>query len=269
MSVVQQQEFDTEHLFGFVEGADIGAQGEKEFVNDSTLRAGKASGSYANVASEFEVKYTALSWFRLSGGGVLAYYDAVGVPGIDDAHRAGAQSAFFDVRLHLLDRDSAPVGLTLSIEPHWGFLDETSGIPNTHFGTETALLLDRELVPARLLGAVNLSFANDRTRLLAFDGVQQESTLAAGVALARQLMPGVWLGAEMRYLRNYEGAALNVFSGQALYLGPTVYAPLTKKLWASAAFEFQVWGGAVGVPGSLDLVDFERYQAKVRVGFNF
>jgi hypothetical protein len=268
-SAAQQQELDTEHLFGFVEGADIGAPGEKELVNDSTLRAGKASGSYANVASEFEAKYTALSWLRFSAGGILAYYEAVGVPGIANADRAGVQSAFVDARLHLLDRESAPVGLTLSIEPHWGLLDETSGMPNTHFGLEGVLLLDRELIPDRLVGAVNLSFANDRTRLLASDGVQRESTVEAGVALARQLMPGVWLGAEVRYLRNYEGDALNVFSGQAIYLGPTIHVPLTQKLWASAAFGVQVWGGAVGIPGSLDLVNFERYQAKIRVGFNF
>jgi hypothetical protein len=268
-NAVQQQELDTEHLFGFVEGADIGALGEKEFVNDSTLRAGKASGSFATVASEFEVKYTISSAFRISGAAVLAYYDAVGIPGIDDGRRAGVQSAFLDARLHLLDRNSAPVGVTLSVEPHWGFLDETSGVANTHFGTEAVLLLDRELVPDRLVGAVNLLFANDRTRLLAADGAQHESTLGAGVAVAKQIMPGVWLGAEVRYLRNYEGAALNVFSGQAVYLGPTIHAPLTDKLWASAAFEVQVWGGAVGVPGSLDLVNFERYQAKLRVGFNF
>ena len=268
-NAVQRQELDTEHLFGFVEGADIGGPGEKEFVNDSTLRAGKASGSFATVTSEFEVKYTALSWFRASAGGDLGYYDAAGASGINNTHRAGVQSAFLDVRLHILDRNHAPVGLTLSIEPHWGFLDETSGIVSTHFGTETTLLLDREIVPNRLVGALNLLFANDRTRLLPSNGAQQESTVGAGMALAKQFMPGVWLGAEVRYLRNYDGPALNVFSGQAVYLGPTIYAPLTDKLWGSAAFEVQVWGGAVGVPGSLDLVNFERYQAKVRVGFNF
>jgi len=32
---------DTEHLFGFIEGADIGTKGEREIVIDSTLRAGK------------------------------------------------------------------------------------------------------------------------------------------------------------------------------------------------------------------------------------
>jgi hypothetical protein len=37
----------------------------------------------------------------------------------------------------------------------------------------------------------------------------------------------------------------------------------------SAAFNVQVWGGAVGVPGALDLANFERYQVKLRAGFEF
>src|SRR5262249_12325294 len=47
---------DTEHLFGFVEGADIGNCGEREFVLDSSSRAGRASGSFAVTTSELEFK---------------------------------------------------------------------------------------------------------------------------------------------------------------------------------------------------------------------
>jgi len=58
-------------------------------------------------------------------------------------------------------------------------------------------------------------------------------------------------------------------SGQALYLGPTVFAALPNNYWLSAALDVQVTGRAVGIPGSLDLTNFERYQAKLRVGFSF
>ena len=53
--------------------------------------------------------------------------------------RAGAfQSLSFDARFRLLERDHSPFGLTLSIEPHWGFADETSGVRINHFGVETS-----------------------------------------------------------------------------------------------------------------------------------
>jgi hypothetical protein len=260
---------DSEHLFGFTEGSDIGSKGEREFKNESTLRAGKAAGSFAAGTSEAELKYTVTDNFRVSAAATLAYFDVNGVPGLGDANRAAIQQASFSARFRLLDRNKAPVGMTLSVEPHWGFVDETTGLRSGHFGTETALLMDRELVPDRLLGAFNVQFENDRVRPDTRSVVRHESILGFGLALTTQASPGLWLGGEARYLRSYDGAALNSLSGQALYLGPTVFAALPNNYWLSAAFDFQVSGRAVGIPGALDLTNFERYQAKLRVGFSF
>jgi hypothetical protein len=260
---------DSEHLFGFTEGSDIGSKGERELKNESTLRAGKAAGSFAAGTSEAEIKYAVSDRFRVSAGATLAYFDINGVPGIGDASRAATQSASFSARFRVLDRNKAPIGVTLSVEPHWGFVDETNGQRIGHFGAETALLVDRELVPDRLLGALNIQFENDRVRPVAPSVVRHESILGFGLALTAQTSPGLWLGAEARYLRSYDGAALNVLAGQALYLGPTLFAALPNNYWVSAALNVQVRGRAVEIPGSLDLTNFERYQAKFRVGFSF
>jgi hypothetical protein len=179
------------------------------------------------------------------------------------------QSLSFDARFRVLDRSQAPFGLTLGVAPHWGLVDETSGVQADHFGTEIHLFADRELTPDRLVGAINLLFANDRARLLASDGIEQESLLGAGAALAAQVIPGLWLGGEARYLRDYSGAALNVFSGQAVYVGPTLYARLGRKAFVSAAWDIQIRGRAIAAPGALDLANFERHQAKLRFGFEF
>jgi hypothetical protein len=93
--------------------------------------------------------------------------------------------------------------------------------------------------------------------------------VGAGAALAAQIMPGVWLGGEMRYLRDYSGSMLNVFAGQALYVGPTVYARLSRSAFVSAAWNSQIWGGTTGAPGALDLANFERHQVKLRFGLEF
>jgi hypothetical protein len=262
---------DTEHLFGFVEGADIGEKGESELVSDTSQRAGKSGGAFADTGSELEIKYMAFENFRISASATLAYYGIAGVPGMADVHRATIQSAAADARFRLLDRADAraPFGLTLSVSPHRGFVDETSGVRTEHAGAEIRLLADRELAPDRLVGAVNLLFANDRARLLGSDGIEHESLLGAGAALAGQLWPGLWLGAEARYLRDYSGAALNVFSGEAVYAGPTAYLRLGPKAFVSAALDFQVRGRAVAVPGALDLMNFERIHGKLRFGLEF
>jgi hypothetical protein len=268
-SAEAEDRVDSEHLFGFTEGSDIGSKGEREFKNETTLRLGRAAGSFGASTSEAELKYTPTDNFRVSAGATLAYFDINGVPGLGDANRAAIQAASFSTRFRILDRNRAPIGMTLSVEPHWGFVDEAKGQRIGHFGTEVALLMDRELVPDRLLGALNVQFENDRVRPDAPSVVRHESILGFGLALTTQTSPGLWLGAEARYLRIYDGAALNTLSGQALYLGPTVFAVLPSNYWISAAFDFQVSGRAVGVPGSLDLTNFERYQAKIRVGFSF
>jgi hypothetical protein len=261
---------DTEHLFGFVEGADIGGQGEREFVVDSTLRAGRTTGAFADTASELEFKYTAFQNFRISAAASLAYYDVAGVAGIEDARHAAIQSMSVDARFAVLDRARAPFGLTLSVSPHWGLVDETSGVPAGHYGTEIELLADRELAPDRLVGAINLLFANDRTRLVPSAGMEHESFVAAGAAIAAQIItPGLWLGGEARYLRDYGGSALNVFAGEALYIGPTIYARLAANAFVSVAWNFQISGFAPAAPGALDLANFERHQVKLRLGVEF
>src|SRR5262249_11090430 len=49
---------DTEHMFGFTEGSDIGAKGERELETDSTGRFGRLGGSYNNVADAAGGKYS-------------------------------------------------------------------------------------------------------------------------------------------------------------------------------------------------------------------
>jgi hypothetical protein len=260
---------DTEHLFGFTEGSDIGEAGERELESDSTFRSGKSTGAFKDTASELEFKYTAFENFRISAAATLAYYDIGSVTGMDDRRQGSLQSLSFNARYRLLDRDRAPFGMTVSVEPHWGFVDETSGTVIRHFGWEGDFLFDRALVPDRLLAALNLHYDTDRSETVAGGGADQQPTLGVFLAVAGQAMPGVWIGGEARYFRAYEGAGFEMFSGDALYLGPTLYMKLGQRMWLSAAFDVQARGRNVTAPGALDLVDFERYQANFRLGFEF
>ena len=84
-----------------------------------------------------------------------------------------------------------------------------------------------------------------------------------------RVMPNLFIGAEARSLRQYDGLGLNSFAGQALYIGPTFYATFGPAYFLSAAWNVQVWGAVAGNSGALELVNFERHQAKLRVGVVF
>ena len=72
-----------------------------------------------------------------------------------------------------------------------------------------------------------------------------------------------------RYLRAYEGLTLNRYQGQALFLGPTMFWHITERAWISFAFNAQVAGRAVADNRRLDLVYFNRTQARLKVGVEF
>jgi hypothetical protein len=262
-------EVDTEHMFGFTEGSDVGEAGEKELEVDSTGRFGRLGGSYNNVATALEAKYSFSDRFRLSAVATVAYYDISGVNGLDGRRQGALQSVSFDARFRLFDREHAPFGLTLSVEPHRGFTDEVSGEPADQWGAEFRMLADRELIAGRLYGAFNIDYEPTRTRLRGSGETFRDSTFGIGAALAMRLMPNIFIGAEARNLRHYEGLGLNSFAGQALYIGPTLYATFGQGYFLSAAWNVQVWGAVAGSSAPLDLVNFERHQVKLRFGVTF
>jgi hypothetical protein len=54
-----------------------------------------------------------------------------------------------------------------------------------------------------------------------------------------------------------------------LFVGPTFYVSLSKHFAVSGSWTAQVAGHAMGVPGALDLQNFERHQAKLRLMYTF
>jgi hypothetical protein len=47
------------------------------------------------------------------------------------------------------------------------------------------------------------------------------------------------------------------------------HAKFSERFWMAAAWSVQVAGRAVNEGAPLDLVNFERHQAKLRFGYNF
>jgi hypothetical protein len=86
---------DTEYLFGFTEGADIGKAGEREAETEIIGRFGKSAGSYAAVTQNDSVKWLPSDNLRLSANAALAYFGISGVPGLPDSQLATLQGLSF------------------------------------------------------------------------------------------------------------------------------------------------------------------------------
>lgn len=260
---------DTEHLFGFMIGADVGNLGEREFQSETTGRFGRNGGRYRAIGQEFELEFVPVQNFRVEVGSTFASHQIIGVPGLDDQRRLSWQGGSLDLRYRLLDRETAPFGLTFATGFHANRVDETTAETVRSFGTEFRLAFDRELVPDRIIAAFNLIYEPEWTRLIGSGAMERESTAGAALGIMAQLRPGFLLGGEARYLRKYDGAGLEEFAGQALFVGPTAYFQLSKRSRLTASWSVQAWGRPAGTTASLDLGNFERHQARLVFGMNF
>ncbi|SEN81253.1 hypothetical protein SAMN02799625_01924 [Methylobacterium sp. UNC300MFChir4.1] len=261
-------DLDSEHLFGFTEGSDLGVPGEAELEWETSGRLGRRVARFLTVDSSLALKVPLTNDFRLAPGVTFNAYD-IGAPGTPARTTGGFNGGFLETRVRLMDRRTAPFGLTLNIVPGYGTVDSGTGVPARSFATEIGLLADREIIPGKLIAAVNVGFALSTTRLTVMDARVRGSGIEVAGALAYCVRPGLFLGGEARYARTYDGLALDRFAGEAVYLGPTAYMTLSPQAWASFTWSFQVAGQATGEPGPLDLSSFDRHQMRLRVGYSF
>ena len=264
-----EKEVDTQFIFGFTAGADVGDLGEKEIEHQTIARFGKGEGSYAAFSDQLRAEFVPTRNFRFEIGVPVAFHNISGLTDLDDRRHGRFDGLVTEFRYRLLDREHAPFALTIGAEPHWGRVDETSGEPVNNYGGELLIAVDREFIKERVFGALNLIYDPEVTRSRETGLWQREATLGLLASVTTQVRPGVFVGAEARYLRKYDSLGFDAFAGQALFVGPTMYVRFSKTLAISGAWGIQAVGHAVYIPGSLDLTNFTHHQALFRLEYNF
>ena len=266
---VNAEEIDTEHLFGFTIGTDVGSVGEREFQSQTTGRFSKAGGGYRAINQELELELVPANNFRIEFGSSFASYDIYAVSGLQDRRQLDWQGVSLDLRYRFLDRETAPFGLTFALESRADRFDDITAAPARKYGTELTMALDRELIPNRVVAAFNVFYEPEWTHFPGTGAAEQESTAGGAVAVMAQVRNGFLIGGEVRYSRKYDGVGLERLAGQALFAGPTAYVQLSDRSRITLAWSAQAWGRGAGSTGALDLVNFERHQARLIFGVNF
>lgn len=260
---------ETEHLFGFTIGTDIGDVGDREIEGSITDRFAKQAGSYHAVSGTLSAEFVPLANLRTEYTAAVNAFGIAGVSGLDDQRYSGFAGLSADFRYRFLDRATAPFGFALGAEPHWDRADETTGEPGHQFGVDFVAATDWEIVPDQIVAAFNLLYQPETMRLKSTGTWSDQSTAGIAVALMARAYADIFVGAEARYLRRYDGFALDTLAGQGFFIGPTVYARLSDRAWIAVSWSAQVSGGATASPASLDLVNFERHQARLQFGIGF
>lgn len=252
---------DTEHIFGFTEGADVGLAAENELESTFTSRFGRP-GDYHVIENETAFRHLWADGLRTSLAVLSDSHEVHQVAGLPDTSTVGLNGLGGELRWQLLSRDRAPFALTLSFEPQWRRFDGNSGQPQTSVGLPVILLADIALVPDKVFAAFNMNYTPALARMPV--GWASQSTLEVSAALSVALRPDIYLGAEVRHLAAFDGAFLDGQFGEAWYVGPSIFFALPSELMVKLAWSAQV-SGHTASSDRLDLVNFERHQARFQV----
>ena len=187
---------DSEHIFGFTEGADIGDKGESELESITIGRLGK-QGDFAVLTNETSYRYGVEQSFRASVGIVTDYYSVHDTPGYLDRTGLRQSGLTSEFRWQFSEHDSAPIGLTLSLAPTWRRVNDPTPGQGQAYTLPVSLLADHMFIPNQLYAAVNVTVAPTFSSVAGLWQSTQPFELSA--ALAGALGDRIFLGGEVRW----------------------------------------------------------------------
>jgi hypothetical protein len=274
-------------IFGFSSGSDVADLGSWGAAAEYNGAYGTRRGTLQahNIKTQISTSpFPCLEIGPSLNYGFSRLHERVGLTGTNISAFGGQ----IEFKYKLLGRATHGVGLTLTAEPGYSRIRTRFNDPLAPFsGSEGSAagsnsfkaLLDFAIVPERIFAAINVEYAQSWTSAepLGLNGCApnslaawcRASNLNIRAALSAKLADNVFLGVEGQHLRTYSGAFLNRLQGQAFYVGPTLFWQATEKLALSGTFATQVAGQARSVPNSLDLNNYSRHIAKVKLGYAF
>jgi hypothetical protein len=257
-----------DEIFGFSTPTDVGSPGDIGFANENDGRAGKRGGVYRAFNIRYELGYTfAPDWWV--GASLFASYNrARNVPSLMDVDRGAFDGLSFEIEHRIVKRtQSNPWAVSLSVEPRWGLVESVTGLPSHTINVAFKLFVDAVVIPDTLYWGSNVIWTPQRAE----DPIDRNRWLSSSAtlvsaALAYQISPKFFVGAEARYLASFSTLLPTQEVGHALYLGPTLLWKVTDKVAFNTTLQPQVAGHSTMNPGlRLDLDNFERAQFRAKL----
>jgi hypothetical protein len=263
-------EAESKYMFGFIDGADIGNEGEKAVEYEATGSFQKRGGRYSAIEHEFAFEHVLTQNFSYELSAHVLTHSISGVEDLDDRNSTQFSGLSSKLRYLILGRGpSSPIGLTVSAEPELSRIDGTDGARTQAYASTFKLVADSELITNRLYAALNLIYEPEAAKPADTGMWERSSSAGLGAGLTYRITPTFAMGVAAEYDRAYDGLTFQTFNGHALFVGPTLQINFSRKVLLAAAFMAQVAGHAVDDPRPLDLTNFEQYRANLKLEFEF
>jgi hypothetical protein len=259
---------ETENMFGFTLGSDVDPKGSRAIALEAIGGIGARTGRYGAVGGKLEFTYGATDNVSVSGSLLGGWRNIANVPGMANLNALAFDGVGGEVRWRFIDRKDGPFGLTLHIEPALRNTDEITGERGQGWSFENKLILDKGFMNDKLFVATNIIYNLESFRPSG-NPLEQASTAGLSGALSYQVAPGLFVGADVRYLAAFQGLAFDRYAGWAMFMGPTMFWHFSDRAWLSATYVFQVAGHELGVSNMYNLGDFTRQAFRFKIGLEF
>jgi hypothetical protein len=273
-----KKDVDTEHLFGFTEGADAGEKGEQEVVVDTVTRISKRTGgpgssTYRVLDTRFAYQFNPIDKLSIEFSAFGTLRRQRNIVDLDDKSYGTFDGVSMEVKYQFLKGSKEqPLGLALEVRPRFTRVLPVEGNGADIFDVESLLQFDFQVVPDKLWYGSNISFEPAAGRQRGGGPGYRSSTFLWSNALVGRIGENTYFGPEVRYLRGYEGTFLNQLESEALTVGPALHHRFTEKIWLTVAYAGQVWGRDTDpflAGRALGLNQFERHNVRVKFGMEF
>lgn len=273
-----KKDVDTEHLFGFTEGADAGEKGEQEVVIDTVTRVSKrrdgpGPSTYRVLETRFAYQFNPIDKLSIEFSSFGTLRRQRNIVDLDDKSYGTFDGVSMEVKYQFLKgTKEQPLGLALEVRPRFTRILPVEGNGANIFDLESLLQLDVQVVPDKLWYGSNISFEPAAGRQRGGGPGYRSSTFLWSNVLVGRIGENTYFGPEVRYLRGYEGIFLNQLESEALTVGPALHHRFTEKIWLTAAYAGQVWGRDADptlAGRALGLNQFERHNVRVKFGMEF
>ncbi|WP_245296429.1 hypothetical protein [Methylorubrum extorquens] len=159
-----KKDVDTEHLFGFTEGADAGEKGEQEVVIDTVTRVSKrrdgpGPSTYRVLDTRFAYQFNPIDKLSIEFSAFGTLRRQRNIVDLDDKSYGTFDGVSMEVKYQFLKgTKKQPLGLALEVRPRFTRILPVEGNGANIFDLESLLQLDVQVVPDKLWYGSNISF---------------------------------------------------------------------------------------------------------------
>jgi hypothetical protein len=273
----------SEHLLGYIHGAEPLPEAASEIDLSLTHRSGKGEGSYQ--ANDLSVGYEYGFTSRFTAGaelkGTSVKTSGLIIDGyVPEEKSLGMTFSGLEAGLqyNILSAAKDGLGLTAEFAFEWSTIDPHSGQDKSSLSAEYGLALQSYFMDGQVVWMANTALEStiaDRAHISGLDPAVEwptdpevEIEMKIGTGISYRFAAGWFIGAEILYETEFE---TEVFQERdSLFAGPSLHYA-NQRWWITATWLPQIVGGGekyAGQTENLHLIEKTEQEFRLRFGYN-